>query len=395
MSHRVLILDANQRSALAATRSLGQKALWVTTADESSQTLAGASKYASASAVYRSPFNTPRLFLDDVVQIVTEHSIDFVLPMTEASTYVLLANRDRLPGHVKLPFPTEHQVHKLANKCELTQLAQSLGFPVPGSLFFDSSQAFFANPPEIREFPVVLKPALSKILLTDRIISTSVIVVQSRESLEAALEKPQFKDHPFMIQDFITGEGQGVFTLFRAGRPMCFFAHRRLREKPPEGGVSVLSESRHIDARMQAIATSLLESAQWDGVAMVEFKVSHDGVPYIMEVNPRFWGSLQLAIDSGVDFPYFLYRSVYDPHYQTPTRFPAPGNRLRWLLGDLDRLYLVLKAPADHYSVGRKLLAILQFLAFNRRTRHEVNRWSDLAPFWFELKAYIKALRAG
>lgn len=394
MSHRILILDANQRSALAATRSLGTKGLWVTTADESPETLAGSSKYSSAAAVYRSPFATPNLFFDDVLQILEAHKIDFVLPVTEASTYVLLANREQLPGHVKLPFPSGDQVNQLANKNELTKLAESLGFPVPASLFFDNSEAFFQNPPQIRRFPVVLKPALSKILLKDSIISTSVIVAHTPESLEAALKLPQFENHPFMVQDFVTGEGQGVFTLFRAGRPLCFFAHRRLREKPPEGGVSVLSESREIDAHMQRIATKLLESAQWDGVAMVEFKVRPDGVPFIMEVNPRFWGSLQLAIDSGVDFPYFLYRSVYDPQYQLPTQFPAPGNRLRWLLGDLDRLYLVLKAPGNRYSLKQKVLAILTFFTFNRRTRHEINRWSDLAPFWFEVKSYLRALRA-
>ena len=37
---------------------------------------------------------------------------------------------------------------------------------------------------------------------------------------------------------------------------------------------------------------------------MVEFKHDErDGVPKLMEINGRFWGSLQLAIDAGVDFP--------------------------------------------------------------------------------------------
>ncbi|MFE8071659.1 ATP-grasp domain-containing protein [Marinobacteraceae bacterium S3BR75-40.1] len=395
MPHRILVLDANQRSALAATRTLGQKDLWVTTADESPRTLAGASRYASDSAVYRSPFRTPAGFLEDVLRIVEAHRIDFILPMTEASTYVLLANRSRLPAHVKLPFPSDKQVQQLANKSELTRLAQSLGLPVPESQHYANAQALLSATSSIQRYPVVLKPALSKILLEDRIVSTSVVIVRNEKALKAALQQDQFKNYPFMVQEFITGEGQGVFTLFRSGRPLCFFAHRRLREKPPEGGVSVLSESRDIDTHMQQIATKLLESAQWDGVAMVEFKVSADGTPYLMEVNPRFWGSLQLAIDAGVDFPYFLYRSVYDPHYQPPSQFPAPGNRLRWLLGDLDRLYLVLKAPATRYSVSQKLMAVLQFLSYHRKTRHEVNRWPDMAPFWYELKAYIRSLRHG
>ena len=43
----------------------------------------------------------------------------------------------------------------------------------------------------------------------------------------------------------------------------------------------------------------------------IEFRIdSRDGVPKIMEVNPRFWGSLQLSILSGVDFPYLLYKAL-------------------------------------------------------------------------------------
>jgi hypothetical protein len=74
-----------------------------------------------------------------------------------------------------------------------------------------------------------------------------------------------------------------------------------LREKPPSGGVSVLSESVQVNSKLGSLAQTLLENSNWHGVAMVEFKVATDGTPYLMEINTRFWGSLQLAIDAGVD----------------------------------------------------------------------------------------------
>jgi protein-tyrosine-phosphatase len=36
---------------------------------------------------------------------------------------------------------------------------------------------------------------------------------------------------------------------------------------------------------------------------MVEFKVTPGDEAYLMEINPRLWGSLALAIDCGIDFP--------------------------------------------------------------------------------------------
>ncbi len=57
------------------------------------------------------------------------------------------------------------------------------------------------------------------------------------------------------------------------------------------------------------LGLSLLKSLNWIGVAMAEFKVDpRDGIPKLMEVNPRFWGSLHLAIVSGVDFPYLILK---------------------------------------------------------------------------------------
>src|ERR671923_161553 len=76
----------------------------------------------------------------------------------------------------------------------------------------------------------------------------------------------------------------------------------------PSGGVSVLSESVPIDPALRAIAERILDRVRWHGVVMLEFKITPAGAPCLIEANARFWGSLQLAIDAGVDFPYLLYQ---------------------------------------------------------------------------------------
>ena len=195
---------------------------------------------------------------------------------------------------------------------------------------------------------------------------------------------------PWVIQEFIPGHGQGVFSLYDKGSPMAFFAHQRLREKPPSGGVSVLSESVPVEAELGGYARLLLDSTGWHGVAMVEFRVTPDGRPFLMEINTRFWGSLQLAIDAGVDFPWLLYRVASGDKIE-PVEEYKNGTRLRWLLGDLDHLYLVLRDPA--YSSLEKLKTFTAFLTPSPLiTRHEVNRWHDMGPSWWELKQYVRDL---
>lgn len=390
MEERVLVLDGNQRAALAAVRSLGSKQLKVAVGEISEASLAGASRFCNERVVYADPYRNPRAFMNDVLHSIEKLSITFLLPITEATAYVILKYRDELPASVILPFPDTDTVDRVSNKNELFRLARQKGVPVPHTLECRDASEGLRALSSIDAFPVVLKPARSKILLGQGIITTQVVVANSREEAEAALRSRPYFDHPFTIQSFVRGHGQGVFVLFERGDAVRFFAHRRLREKPPGGGVSVLSESASVPDLLREHAENLLAPLKWHGVAMVEFRVAEDGTGYLMEINPRFWGSLQLAIDSGVDFPWLLYLAC--------TGKPLPPlrlkhRRLRWLLGDLDRLYLVLKSPGSEYSFSQKLGELLQFLKPHLRTSHEINRLSDFYPFWFELKQYIRAMR--
>lgn len=391
MEPRILVLDGNQRAALAAVRSLGAKGLWVAVGESGAPSMAGLSRYCHQSLTYADPFSAPRQFFEDLLKQIDEHNISFLLPITEATTYIILAYREELPAHVTLPFPETASVEQLANKNNLFQLALEQNVPVPETIFCSEAEEGLKALERIEHFPVVLKPFKSKILQPASIISTQVIVAHSAQEASEALRNHDFFQFPFTIQSFIEGSGQGIFALFDHGEPVCFFAHRRLREKPPGGGVSVLCESAPVNDQLRSYAETLLRSVAWHGVAMVEFRVAPDGTGYLMEVNPRFWGSLQLAIDSGIDFPWWLYLASTG---QTVPQASWQHRRVRWLLGDLDRLYLVLKSSPDFYSFGQKLAEILRFFTPGLRTRHEVNRWKDLRPFWFEVKQYLRALKS-
>jgi predicted ATP-grasp superfamily ATP-dependent carboligase len=171
------------------------------------------------------------------------------------------------------------------------------------------------------------------------------------------------------------------------GRLRAAFAHRRLREKPPTGGVSVLSESVALDPQLLGQAERILEALKWHGVAMVEFKRdARDGVARLLEINGRFWGSLQLAVDAGVDFPHLLYRLAVDGDVEPVLTYDV-GVRLRWWLGDLDQLLLRLRHPD---RPGGRRAAIREFLApAGKRTRTEVLRRDDPGPGAVELAQYM------
>lgn len=381
----VLVLDGNQRSALATVRSLGARGVRVVAADETRATLAGASKYASASAVYPSPYDSPREFAEALSGIIARHGIELLMPMTEVTTDIILEQRAHWP-QVAAALPTLDTFRLLSDKYRLFQLARELALPMPHTHFIDTPAQAEALADSLT-YPVVLKPYRSRIRVGTRWLSTAVRYAHSAPELRLRVAgEPAFQSHRFLIQEYIHGHGAGVFALYGRGAPLAYFSHRRLREKPPSGGVSVWCESAEVAPRLQQSAARLLQHVGWHGAAMVEFKVAADGTPYLMEINARLWGSLQLAIDAGVDFPYLLYCLARGESVAAVPSYRV-GTRSRWLLGDLDHLYLTLKgkAPLKHK------LATLAAVAnpWPPRTRYEINRWDDLAPFGLELRRYL------
>ena len=384
----VLVLDGLQRSALAVVRSLGTKGVRVISSDITPQTLAGSSKFSFASETYTDPSNS-EAFIADINRIIQKYDVTVLYPTTEVTVYTLLEFQEKLLP-VKLPFNDISTVRSLSDKAALIERCKQLSVQAPASEYYENFQALAASSSHF-DFPVVLKPTLSRIKVDDGWLATSVTYAHSQHELETiASTSAAFRDHPFMLQEYIDGHGAGVFLLYDHGRCIAHFAHKRLREKPPTGGVSVLSESIRADEKQLDAAKKILDSVAWHGVAMVEFKVSKAGEPYIIEVNPRFWGSLQLSIDSGVDFPYLLHEATMGRACPAVTSY-REGQKLRWLLGDFDRLYLVLKGHQNTWL--EKLKEVMRFmLPFAPGRRYEVNRFGDLRPFFAEIKAYIRSL---
>jgi predicted ATP-grasp superfamily ATP-dependent carboligase len=137
-----------------------------------------------------------------------------------------------------------------------------------------------------------------------------------------------------VVQQYVSGVGIGVSMLFNHGKLRAKFSHKRLVEKAVTGGPSTLRIGV-VNPVLEEYAQKLLESVEFHGVAMVEFKYNENtGQGWLIEVNPRFWGSLGLAIQSGVDFPLLLYRMATEGDVSPVVEYRT-GLVVKWILGDL------------------------------------------------------------
>ena len=372
---RVLITDANERASLAAARSLVAAGHAVSVCSPTRFSLAGAARGVRSHRVTTDPLLDPAGYVAEVARLARHGSPTLLLPMTDASAEAVLEYRDELPAAVTVPFPDHATYRTASDKGRILALAEKCGFGVPDTRLLASARD---DLPDARFFPAFVKPHRSVVGTGRGRRKIAVTPVADAAACRASLLVLPPAAFPVLLQRQVSGAGEGFFALRWGGRMVAMFAHRRLREKPPSGGVSVYRESIALSDDLVGPGARLLEALDWSGVAMVECKRdASTGRQVIMEINGRFWGSLQLAIDAGVDFPALLARCAEGETVLAPQPYRV-GVRSRWFWGDVDQLYLRLR------NGGSRLQAVREFLRGASSDRGEVLRWRDPAPFLVE-----------
>ncbi|MEO7860659.1 MAG: ATP-grasp domain-containing protein [Nitrospirales bacterium] len=393
----VLVTDGQERSALAITRGLGRAGIQVIVGAETERSLAGASRYCVARWQYPSPLQQPMQFISSLVESVGRFDITAIIPPTDSSLQAVAAQRDRFRPSITAMIPSLESYESVSDKYRLMKLAHELGVPLPNTVFVPDGN-IAAVRDQVTTYPVVVKPGRSLVKVDEKWIKTSVHFVSHAEELADLYRHTSYLRNPSLIQQRIEGEGQGVFGLFDHGRPCALFAHRRIREKPPAGGVSVFRESIELPKPMADYAVRLLERVKWHGVAMVEFKVDRrSNVPMLMEINGRFWGSLQLAIDAGLNFPYLLYQTMKGMPVAVPHNAYRVGTKSRWLLGDLDHLLLRLTKSNQELHLNShassRWRCVAEFLKlFQPDLHYEIESLTDPGPALVEYRDWFSHL---
>jgi predicted ATP-grasp superfamily ATP-dependent carboligase len=396
----VLVTDGRQRPALAIVRSLGRRGLSVLVGAETSASLASSSKYCERHVTYPSPERDQKAFDRFMLALTRRGEADVILPVTDVAMAAISANQDALRHHCALACPPFAAFEAVTDKWSLIRRAEACGVPTPRTRLVEGASDL-RKIENLANGPAVVKPVRSRVRTGGGWTATAVHYVQSRREIRRLFEENESLQRcPSLVQERIVGSGVAIFVLFAHGRLLAEFAHRRLREKPPSGGASVLCESVAVDPRLREFAVRLLGPLGWHGVAMLEFKQDdRTGALYLIEVNGRFWGSLQLAIASGVDFPFMTYQLAIGERPSVPRGY-AVGTRCRWLLGDLDHLLMRLTRSAADLDLPdcapSKLRATLEFLKFAEPGLHyEIITAADPAPALRELAEYGRSLLEG
>ena len=355
---RVLILDGFWNKTLAAVRSLGRRGFFVAVGERTRFAPAVVSRYCCRRLVYPSVAGQPEDFLAALERELATGRYDVLLPMELSTQLLVTRNRERLEKLVRIPFADPDLAFRIDDKAFLASFAREHDIDAPATFFPAGPEEATALATEL-SYPVLIKPCHSS-------GGRGIVRVDREAEFPSGYARVRARDPRPIVQACLPpgGDALGVGVLMNfASEAKAAFAYRRLREYPITGGPSTLRESIW-DRELVGIAERLLSLLGWVGVAMVEFKVDpRDGRPKLLEVNPRFWGSLHHAIACGVDFPFLLYTLAMEGDVRRVCGYQVGGRSRSLLHGDLlhflknpNRFHLT---PAFHdFSIPDDVLSL-------------------------------------
>ena len=379
----VLLTYGGIRSSYSALRNLKKHNLEIIVSDSSSIGMSQFSKFSSGFKKYTSHYKDENKFISDILTICSSKEIKLILP-SHNETEIIARHRHKFPDNLVAMIPDESHCRMFNNKSNAYDFVNNLGIPVPSRINYADpnsvSQLLKQNGLQKTVIKLLTGNSGKGVFYGENPEQAQNIVIELIKKYQLAPDRyPQ-------VEEYVEGEGYGCSVLYKSGKFIAHFTHRRLREKIETGGTSTFREASFHEG-IEAATKVIFNSLGWNGLAMCEFKVCpRTGRFWFIEVNPRMWGSISLPIESGVQFPYLAWLcatqgSTQAINYHASCKVNSNW-KARWLLGDI---FIVLSK-----LLKLNFKAAFQILSEEKADSIDDFFWDDPLAFLGEVLAYLK-----
>ncbi|MBD3212664.1 MAG: ATP-grasp domain-containing protein [Candidatus Lokiarchaeota archaeon] len=380
---KVLVLDAEEKSALSIIQSLGRRNIEVITGSYSKYLTGMLSRYSSGHFIYSNPFINYYKFIKDLKRFLTENEIFAVFTVSDSTSVILSKYKKDLESlGVKIAVEDWSNFIKTYDKQITLKIAKDLKLQIPKTFSINTLDKIEDLKNQF-EFPLVIKPrsksywdkkgVLHMTKVTQKNYAISFNDLKSKYS-QFVRNNPYIDNFYPLIQSFIKGKIYDTVLLAKRGEIITFFQNIRKRTYPSKGGAYTLAKSIEENQEMYIFAKKLIKEINWTGPAMVEFIRNEDDKKfYLMEINGRYWGSTPLTVKSGINIPLLHYLQLKNIEIKNPPTNYKKDLKLRWLIPG-DFLWLLEKLSNREYK------AIYPFMKSFFDSKHAILSLKDPLP---------------
>lgn len=295
MTRRALLVgDGSAAYALPALRSLG-RAGWTLGVAQPVDDLGTRSRWCSSAHVVPPAEDGLDAWVTAVAEVVERGAYDLVLPADDIEVLALSAARDRVPALV--PYPEHAAVLAAVDKLGLTRAAEQVGLGVPRTREATDEQVAATTGPVVVKARLHWSPGSGA---ADRHLP--VQLVEGREAVAAAVARVRAGGGEPVLQEVVEGRLMAAsVVLDRDGRLVC--SSQQVTDRTTVRRTSARARTVPVDPDLEDGVVALLRALGLWGLANLQFLRGADGVPRLIDLNARFYGSLGLAVAAGADLP--------------------------------------------------------------------------------------------
>ena len=327
-TRRVLLVGAEENPSLPIIVSLAQKGFEVHVASHKRICVGFFSRYAHRRFVYPSPFREEAGFIESLLAYVKKEKFDVMLVAGDRPTDLLAKHREAFIPYTKLPLVDMERYLYCRDKTKTMKAAERAGIPTPKTYYPD--EVPIEKLAETLRYPVVLKPNTSD-------GARGICFPESRNELLRSYASTTARFGACHIQEYVPQTGmqyKAELLLDEKQEVKAWCVYSKIRYYPPAGGSSTLNST--VDRKdILEMAARMLRALRWYGMGDCDFiEDPRDGVPKLMEINPRFTRSIKICSVAGVDFPYLLCKLALGEPFPAVLDY-RQGVFLRYLPADI------------------------------------------------------------
>ena len=303
---RVILTYGRSLMALVIARSLAERGVEVIGCDDVGLTVLSFSNSVRETFTVASWERDPERFLEDLESAALEYAPSddrpYVLMPVFRDMEFIAKHRARFEPLIRVAAPDFASIEQVTPKHHLFALARKQGLCAPETRHPHSLEELEALAADL-PYPVIMKPV-------DGAGGRGVAKIHNAEEALKHGRALGFKPGP-LVQDTVPGEDYCVPILARDGAITALMAYRNVKTFPRDAGAGAVRETVDVEP-FRAEAEKLAAATNWSGVAQLDFRWSGEpqDKPQLIEVNARFWAGIFHSVESGVDFPWLLYRQT-------------------------------------------------------------------------------------
>lgn len=324
----MLLTGSEHPAGLAALRALDRAGFEVHAAVQSRHALGARSRAAAGLVDVPDPRTAPDEFVEALARAADRIGAAAVLPGTEAALLAFAGRENAFPEDVKVGSSPETALRRATDKTALALLSLRAGLDVPPTRILDVDSLLDDDEDELT-FPAMVKPLRSELFTDGKLQRFEADRVETRAQLERALRA--LPDGVGLVQPYIEGRLISVNGVSYNGGLHGANQHVVHRVWPDRKGQCVFAETIPMDPRRERATAAFMSELDWSGVFNLQL-IERDGCDYVIDLNPRFYVSLTLAVKAGVNLPAIWASLLLGLPFE-PGEF-RPGMRFRQEKGD-------------------------------------------------------------